>query len=377
MQAFSMIKTNRRMVSACLALLIAMWPAKESFAQSATWQSDWERVKAEARKEGKLVVGIPANPTLRTQIETAMKQKFGIEVELVLSLESTLAKRIADEHKAGIRYFDVIIVTVSDVASALRPIGAVEPLEKHWILPEVSDPKNWWGGHIWGDKDNKLVYYPNAHEQDNIWYNTDVVKESELKSWDDLLNPKLRGKIGLFDPRISGAGRGIWGFMWQVKGEDYLRKLAEQKLVVGEPRPIADQLARGRLAITIGPTFYTLHQFTRVGLPIKPLPRMAEGTYVSVGNGGPVVIADPPHPNATKVFVNWLLSKEGQEMFTKAMGQASRRFDVDTTWTPSIGLRAAKDVISVDDFHKRENQSELRDAEVRLPALKFARTLFD
>ena len=86
-----------------------------------------------------------------------------------------------------------------------------------------------------------------------------------------------------------------------------------------------------------------------------------------MGNCGPVVIKNAPHPNATKVLVNWLLSKDGQEIYSKAQGQATRRLDVDTKWMDEIGTRSAKDFMTVEDFHKRENQSEDKVKTVRRP----------
>jgi len=363
--------------AAALVCLLSGAVAMTAAAADDGWKAEWERVKAAARKEGKLVAAIPPNSTLRRKLEEVLRKKFGIELELVLARGSKASRRIADEFKAGINYFDVAVLSATQVAPRLRPIGAVQPLEPFLILPEVKDPKKWWGGHIYQDKGKNLVYSPLAYMLDNVWYNASMVKEDEVDSWDDLLKPKFKGKIGLFDPRLGGAGRGIWGFIWKTKGEAYLKKLAAQKLVLGDRRPLADQLAKGKLAITIGPTFYTFQKFTKVGLPVKPFPRLREGSYVSQGNGGPVIMAKPPHPNAAKVFVNYLLSREGQEMYSRAQGQATRRVDVDTSWMPKIGVRPAKDNITVEDFHRRENQSEASLDEVRLPALKFAKKLFN
>ena len=360
-------------VMACLLAGTAGGPA----AAADDWKAEWERVKAAARKEGKLVIAIPPNPTLRQKIEKIMAEKFGIQVELVLARGSLAAPRIAEEFKAGVHYFDVAILSAQQVMTTLRPLGAIQPLANLWILPEVKDPKQWWGGHIYSDKGQKFAYSPSAYMLDNVWYNGSAVKVDEVKSWDDLLKPKFKNKIGLFDPRIGGAGRGIWGFVWKAKGEEYLTRLAAQNLVLGKRRPLADQLAKGKVDITIGPTFYTFRKFVKAGLPVKPFPRLREGSYVSVGNGGPVAMAKPANPNAAKVFVNYLLSKEGQDMYSRAHVQATRRLDVDTSWMPSFGVRPAKDSITVADFHARENQSEASLSKVRHPALKFARKLFD
>jgi len=63
-----------------------------------------------------------------------------------------------------------------------------------------------------------------------------------------------------------------------------------------------------------------------------------------------------PHPNAAKVFINWLLSREGQEVFSRAMGQPTRRLEVDTAWTKQFGNIAAKDVLTPKRFFELENQ---------------------
>jgi len=360
-----------------ITLLLAVHALVAADGALAQWQTEWEQVQAAARKEGKLVVAIPPSADLRKALEGAVKQKFGIEMEFVLTSSSRTAKRVGDEFKAGVRYFDVITSTWDSLSHNLLPMGVIEPLEQFWILPEVKDPANWWGGHIWTDLTKRFAYSPLAYMLDNIWYNTGHAKAEDLRTYDDLLNPKWKGKIAMWDPRSGGgAALGIWGYMWLTKGEDYLRKLVQQNLLILEDRRlVADSLARAKVAIAMGATYYSYASFIKAGLPVKPLPPSKEGTYVSQGNGGPVVIKNHPHPNATKVYVNWLLSKEGQQLYSKAFGQATRRLDVDTSSMPEIGVRAAKDNITVEDFYKRQNAIEDKYTTVRRPALDFARKI--
>jgi iron(III) transport system substrate-binding protein len=355
----------------CLCLLfITAGPVR------AQWQSEWEKVQAAARKEGQLVVNIPPSAELRRALEAAMRQKFGIEMEIVMGSSATMTKRVGDEFMAGVRYFDVITSTWDSLSHTLLPMGAVEPLEQSWILPEVKNPANWWGGHIWTDGAKKFAYSPLAYMLDNIWYNTGHAKVDELRTYDDLLNPKWKGKIAIWDPRSGGAALGIWSYLWLTKGEGYLRKLVAQNLqLVEDRRLVADSLARAKAAVAIGATYYSYAPFVKAGLPVRPLPPSKEGTFVSVGNGGPVVVKNHPHPNAVKVYVNWLLSKEGQALYSKEFGQATRRLDVDTKWMAEIGTRAAKDYITVDNFYKWNNAIEDKDLAVRRPALEFARKI--
>src|SRR5687768_16706645 len=92
-------------------------------------------------------------------------------------------------------------------------------------------------------------------------------------------------------------------------------------------------------------------------------------------SGNLAIIKRPAHPNATKVFVNWLLGREGQEIVSKALGQATRRLDVDTKFLRNAGVIAAKDHVSVKEFWQVENQSEEKLDRVREPAQKFAQAL--
>lgn len=53
-----------------------------------------------------------------------------------------------------------------------------------------------------------------------FWYNTTLAKAEELRSLDEFLNPKWKGKIGFLDPRTPGSGQSIWSFLWDIKGQD-------------------------------------------------------------------------------------------------------------------------------------------------------------
>jgi iron(III) transport system substrate-binding protein len=342
----------------------------------AQWQAEWERVQAAARKEGQLVVNIPPSPELRRALEAVMRQKFGIELEIVMGSSSIITKRVGDESIAGVRFFDVITSTWDSLSHTLLPMGAIEPLEQFWILPEVKNPANWWGGHIWTDGTKKFAYSPYAYMLDNIWYNTGHAKVEELRTYDDLLNPKWQGKIAMWDPRSGGAALGIWSYLWLTKGEGFLRKLVGQNIqLIEDRRLVADSLARAKAAVAIGATYYSYAPFVKAGLPVRPLPPSKEGTFVSLGNGGPVVVKHQPHPNATKVYVNWLLGKEGQALYSKEFGQATRRLDVDTKSMVEMGVRPAKDFTTIEHFHKSNNAIEDKDLAVRRPSLEFARKI--
>jgi iron(III) transport system substrate-binding protein len=337
---------------------------------------EWDKLVDAARKEGKVTVSLPASAEMKRQVEEQFKKRYGIEVETFTARGSAAVRRMADEFKAGVRHFDLHIGGSSSIVSGMLDEGILDPIEPWLALPEVKDPKQWWGGHLWVDNAKRFVYMFQAYLSEVIWYNTDLIKPNEIRSLDDFLNPKWKSRIGYLDPRTPGAGDSTWSFIWRVKGEEYLKKLVAQDLYLGrDQRLLAESLAKGRVAVMIGLSYYSFLPFLKAGLPIKTLPRLKEGNYGTGGSGNLAIIKGPAHPNSAKVFVNWLLGREGQEAVSKALGQATRRLDVDTRFLKEFGTIAAKDVMSVSDFLQIENQSEEKLDKVREPASKLAHTL--
>lgn len=361
-------------VVAVLTFLIHLQPVDGAEGRF-PWQADWERTLTAAKKEGKVVVAIPPSAELRKQLEITLKQRFGLDTELVPAPGPTNANRITSEYKAGIRYFDAFVFG-SCTAVPLIHGGIFESLAPQMILPEVGDPKNWWGGHIWMDNvSTKRYFYSFIAETSGggLWYNTQLAKPDDIRSFDDLLNPEWKGKIGFSDPRVPGSGQFTWAFLWDIKGEEYLKELAKQELFLSRDlRQVGDALAKGKVAITVGVGYSQYEPFLKAGLPIKELPRPKEGLPSSNGFGTVGVLKEPPHPNAAKVFLNWLLSKEGQELYGRVMRHATRRLDVDTKSMVEVGVQAAKDFITLEEYYRVRNHLEDKCVRIRQPAAKFA-----
>ena len=350
--------------------------ASTALGQSAA-PAGWQAISEAARKEGKVTVGIPASGDLRRALEKGFSDRVkGIQLELVPGPAPMVASKILNEYKAGVRNFDIFL-SGSGSALALAGEGVLEPFEPYMVLPEVKDPKNWFGGYIWVDNvsTKRFIYAFQAYVTDPGYYNTELMKAGEIRSYDDLLNPKWKGRLGIHEPRGQGAGQAVWIYMWTVKGEGYLKKLAEQDLVISaDYRQLGEMLVKGRLALAMGATYSTLAPFIKAGLPVAALPVPKEGIHATIGFGAASVIKNHPNPNATKVFLNWFLGKEGQDIYGRAVGNATRRFDVDTKWMTEIGVQAAKDHLTVEEYLKRESFFEANRA-TREPAEELAKKL--
>ena len=346
-------------------------------ALAADGQEEWKKIIEAAKKEGKVVAGGPPTAVLRQKYKETFEKKFGLELELLSAPGPQNAGRAAAEFKAGVRYFDVL----HGGSGTLEPLmydNMLALFSDYMILEEVKDPRQWWGGHMWEDnvKTNRFIYSFTADFSTPPFYNAELLKPEDIASYDDLLNPKWKGKIGFFEPRIPSAGQGLWGFLMKIKGKEFLQKLAEQSLFISrDGKQLADGLAKGTLFIGLGLSQRFVDPYINAGLPIKPLLSIKEGLGGSNGFGTVAVMKNAPHPNAAKVYINWLLGKEGQELYSRALTQGTRRLDVDTKWLAKFNTPAAKDVTTPEEFEKARFYGEDIITEWREPGGEFARKI--
>ncbi|HEX6435990.1 MAG TPA: extracellular solute-binding protein [Candidatus Binatia bacterium] len=338
-----------------LAALVGAAAAQTSQGQA----PEWDKILAAAKKEDKVVVSIPPSRKLRRSVEVAFPRRYGIGVEFVSVRGSASIQKMISEAKTRIPYVDLHVGSAESAITRLLAEKALEPLEPYFVLPEVKDPKQWWGGHMWMDNAKSFIYAFAAYQTVSLWCNPNEYTPAEFQSFDDLLNPKLQGKIGISDPRTPGSGNSMWSHMLSVKGEEYLKKLVAQKLfVTRDPRLLGENLSSGKIAVTLGIGYSELLPFIKAGVSVVPLSYPKEGFYATSGQGNLMVIKNPPHPNAAKVFANWLLGRDGQEIFGRSMSVASRRLEVDTQWLKEFGVIGSKDSLTVEQFYRLENQSE-------------------
>jgi len=354
----------------------SLFIALPAFSQSKN--PEWDKNVEAARKEGRVVVSIPTSAELRKEFEAGFQKAFpAIELELSVARGASNINKIGEEQSAGVKGVDLHIGGTTSIVTGLLAKNYLEPVMPALLLPEVRDPKQWWGGHLWADNAKKFIYGFTAYMTETIWYNSTLVKPEEISSWDSLLDPKWKGRMVILDPRSPGSGESTWAFLWRIKGEPYLAKLAAQEMMVGRNlRQLGENVARGKSAISIGLSYYTYVPFIKAGLPVKPISTIKEGYYAASGSGNVVLLKNAPHPNATKVFLNWLLSKDGQTAVTKALGQPTRRLDVETRWTREFGHTAAKEIMTPEKYQELENGSEEVVIKYRKPAMQLAEKLF-
>ena len=320
-----------------IALLSPLWAQAKG-----DWKQTWETVLREAKKEGKVVVFGPPGEVVRKAIVEGFTQAFpDIRIEYSGARGSDHVAKIRAERDAGIYSVDVFNGNNLVANFNLRPIGALDPLRPALILPEVADLKHWHDGRLeFSDSAalHHLVFTSTIFPL--LMYNLQQVKPEEIAGPNDLLNPKWKGRIVINDPLLPSAAYVIFQWLWRVLGSekatDYYRKIRAQAGAVDRDyRRQIEWVAQGKYAILLGPSSL-MFQLAKRGLNFGVIPEFKDmGAYVSDSFGGVSLMNRAPHPNAGKVFINWLLGKAGQTAWSKAMEQVSRRADVPSDHVPS------------------------------------------
>jgi iron(III) transport system substrate-binding protein len=318
-------------------LLFSLTFVPTAMAQTSDWKKSWDETLAAARKEGKIVVSGPPSPELRQTMPAAFKQRYGIPLEFLAGRGSETATKLRAEHQAGAMTVDVVIAGIQTMATILYREKMLDPLRPALVLPEVTDGSKWKKGELWfSDPDDQYVLRLSNTVSSTFYVNTGLVKPGELNTAKDLLDPKWKGRIALQDPTIPGSGSNHAAQLYLQLGEDFIKKLyVDQKPAISrDTRQITDWLARGSYAISLGGEDQQVEQLRKEGIPIATLNLSDTRQLLSAGFGQLALLHGAPHPNAAKVFLNWIASKEGGEIFSRALSVASARSDIDESFLP-------------------------------------------
>jgi iron(III) transport system substrate-binding protein len=322
--------------TALAALLAGSLPASV-FAQG-NWQAEWDKAMRAAESEGQLTLYGCCYEYDRV-VEGFKKKYPKIKVAIVIGSGNQLATRILAERRGEKFLVDVIGSGANTLHDALYKAHALEPVKPMLILPEVLDPSKWYEGeHRYIDPEKRYIFAFVANSQSGqVIYNSKQVNPAEFKSFWDLLNPKWKGKMASLDPTTFGMGATLQFFYFHPElGPAFLKKLYGdmQVTVSRDARQMTDWLSAGKYSLCI-----RCNAGSEVGkavqqkLPIGYLDTedWKEGGSSSAAGGTLGIPSRAPHPNATKVFINWFLTREGQsalQKFGRPDAHNSRRIDI-------------------------------------------------
>jgi ABC-type Fe3+ transport system substrate-binding protein len=317
-----------RISLACAALAFVL------AAPSVQAQQKWNEILKAAETEGEVNVhGGPGRFYAAALAESFAKAYPKIKINYDGAPARETLPRIAREHQSGIYSWDVFVGGAPSLFQQLGPLKIFSPLKQHLVLPEVLDDKAWRHGFEagWMDNEKKFSYGFDLTEDTLVFVNWDFVKRDDLKTATDLAKPQFAGKIVSHDPRLPGEGVFVYHTFLINFGEDFVKNFfSNQKvLYTDQRRQAAEWLVRGQYPIGLATPREDIESFQKQGLGknIESFRAGIEKRTAGSGFGMVTMFDKAPHPNAAKVYVNWLLSKDGQENW-KVVARNSRRLDV-------------------------------------------------
>lgn len=298
-------------------------------------QAEWDWVLAAAKAEGKVSVIIPTGAEVREALVAPFEARYGITVDAWAARGSEIPPRVQNERSAGQYLWDVYVGGGTQIFTSLIPMAALDVTESALILPEVKDPQKWRGGGIeYLDAERRAIVMT-PFLRGCVFVNPNMVDPKSITSFKDLLDPRWKGRMVLDDPRRAGPGNAMFTlfYLHPELGPDFIRALGKQEpVIMTDYGQEVDAIGQGRYPILLGSSDNIVEERMKQGVPITIVAatQMRELCDVSPANGDVALMMNAPRPNAARVYINWLLTQEGQTAFVRATGYVSSRLDAPT-----------------------------------------------
>lgn len=266
--------------------------------------ADWDKVIAAAKTEGSVTfyTGLPGNPTTK-KIGDAFEKKYGIRLNALEMRAVELRERIRTEHANNRVLVDIVHTAATQARQMANEDGTIG---QYGALPN--------GGRIRKDLQanwpQREFYIPTFLLNYGVLINTSLVPDPP-KSYQDLLDPKWKGKILADDFRAPGGGSTFFQVTYTAFGRAYQEKMVTQNIVfTHDQREAERRVARGEYAMYL--PFLLNYLPSLKGLPVKALVPQEGLQYLPYVS---VVTKGAPHPNAARLLIDFMLSDEGQTIY--------------------------------------------------------------
>jgi iron(III) transport system substrate-binding protein len=346
---FTLSPCSFKILSAVIvALLVSTYWGPEATGAA----SEMKNLIAAAKKEGS--VNFYTGLTEKDNVNAAklFKAKYGINVDIFRANTNQVLQRYDLEWKAGNVKADVL--ALADATASAR-------LQQRGMLMRYEPPATKTPGYI--------AKFGGTHFQVlglTVWgaaWNSEKVKGAEVPTdFHDFLKPRWKGKLGMLDASVSLVGLQQYYILRTALGADFLKQLGAQNLRFLSPNnAIAEQIVSGEL---FGAPILILNVAVQFKQKKAPLGYGYMKTGVPVLTRTLQISAKARKSNAAKLFVNWLLSKEGQEGFQKVARSMPPRSDVTVEGMPAPGSFEALPVDNMAAFVAK--QKDIRAEFIRL-----------
>jgi len=304
--------------------------------------ADRERLLHEgAKREGKLVWYTTLAAEQNKQIANAFEKKYaGVNVETFRTGSSALAQRLLTEAKARRHIADAVETT---------PPGLITFRESQLLLPYTSPHLATFPEDAKERAPRNLVYWTSVRESYvGFAYNTRFLKAADAaKNFDGLTRPALRDNMAIAG---EDTGARIIGAMVKTKGEAFVQRLKEQnmRMHMMAGSALTQLVAAGEIFASPSQFYSATNVAMKRGAPLAWLPM----DLVPTSAGGAAVYVNAPRPHAALLFVDFLLSPDGQKLYEDLFFGSAQKDYGFKRWYPERGGTLAQYEEALESWHK-------------------------
>jgi ABC-type Fe3+ transport system substrate-binding protein len=292
-----------------------------------------------AKREGALLVYTSAQTTDLGPVVEAYEKKYGIKASIWRAGSEAVLNRALQESRAGRNSVDVVETNGPELEGLAREQVLQQVKSPHHaelIAPAIRPHGQWVG--------TRLNVFVQA-------YNTRLIKKDDLpKTWEDLLDPKWKGKLGI-EQEDSDWLAGIFNEIGNERAQKLFRQIvAANGMSVRKGHTLLTQLVvSGEVPLALTVYNYKAEQLRAEGAPID---WFSIGTAIARPNGVGVA-RRAPHPHAALLFYEFELSPEGQQIIAdREFVPTSKTIDTPLNKVPMTFVDAR---VSLDEYDKWKN----------------------
>ena len=301
----------------------------------------WQKVLNSAKQEGKVTAySYSMVGDVGLAVSRAFSQKYGISVDIITGRGAEMAERIRTEQVRKDVTADLMDANPTQLLNIKQAGGTVSSSD----ILVLQDKLVWQVDPLISDSEGHILVHTFLNYSSFI--NTKLVPPAEEPtSLAELAQPKWKGKMITLDPTLSSGQYIFFGPLLRLKliDQETVRAIGRNdvKFAVNS-QEAATSLARGSYSLLVSTAEIAFAPMMKEGAPVKEI-ALKEGTVAS-GNAI-AAIKGGPHPNAAKLFLNWLLSQEGQTVFLKAQSLSGPRNDVPDFRPPPAQIKPYRLVV--------------------------------
>jgi iron(III) transport system substrate-binding protein len=295
-----------------------------------------QRLLEGAKREGEITIYTSAQTTDLGPVIEAFEKKYGIRANLWRAGSEAVLNRALQEARAGRHTVDVIETNGPELESMSREQilqKVTSPHHADLIAPAIRPHGEWVG--------TRLNVFVQA-------YNTKMVRKEDLpKTWEELADPKWKGKLGI-EAEDSDWLAGVFGEIGEERGtKTFTQIVSTNGISIRKGHTLLTQLvASGEVPLSLTVYNYKAEQLRREGAPID---------WFTIGNAiarpnGVGVAKNAPHPHAALLYYDFELGPEGQQIIaSREFVPTSRKIDTPLNKVPMTFVDAR---VSIDEYDK-------------------------